>query len=140
MWSELKTEVLSIRRKFFIEVVQAPLVSKILKLGNKYPLPTHENVSKKNSHTLIDIYAEFNKFNTARITLFRVLFRMFIAKYEVDDVYAERFDWLLRKLLRIALQNEWEWPTVFSPTTHWEDPEAKIDLAKARLRAIQAGG
>ncbi len=132
MWSELKLEILTHKRQFFIDL-QAPLLDKIVKLATKYPEPTHDNVDKVNSHLLIDIWAEFESNNTVRVPLFKAVKRLVIGKYEADDFYSQRVDWFIHKLYIAIIRGVWEWPEVDSPTTYWKDPEAKKKLALLRM-------
>jgi len=133
MWSELKQDILIRRRSFFIDVVQAPLLWKITKLGAKYPIPTHEKVEKVNSHIYIDLFEEFEKWNIGRAKLIAAFKRVFIGKYEADDWYAERIDWFLFKLFDLIQAGKYIKPWVDCPTTHWSKSEDIEKVALARI-------
>jgi len=136
MWSGLKQDILTKRRKFFIDMVQAPLMWKITKLGSKYPIPTHADVNKPNSHIYIDLFDEFETYNTARQPLIAAFKRVFIGKYEADDWYAERINWFLFRLHKLILMGKYEAPWVDCPTTHWDNPEDIEKVALARIELM----
>ena len=133
MWSELKQDILTWRRQFFIDVVQAPLLNAIVRYGTKYPVPTHSNVKKVNSHLYIDLFEEFETYNTARESLIASFKRVFIGKYEVDDWYAERIDWFLFRLHQLIVAGKYLQPWVDCPTTHWSKEEDVEKVAIARI-------
>lgn len=132
----LKIDLLRKRRQFFIDVVQAPLLWKITRLGAKYPVPTHENVQKANSHVYIDLFEEFERWNTAREPFIAAFKRVFICKYEADEWYAERIDWFVFKLHKLILGSKYLKPWVDCPTSHWNNPDDIKKVIQARLDLV----
>lgn len=102
------------------EKVNKAMYKALLLLANRYEEPTHENVLHPNSHKLLDTIDEFLEYegNSARVNLFRAVFRVVIHKYE-DPYYGRRFDWLIEKIVN----SDWITRPCDYPNECWNEPE-----------------
>jgi hypothetical protein len=98
--SKLSDWMLKDHRQYVIDMVKAPLFFAIIKYGNRYPEPTHDNCNCYNSHYFIDVADELLARNTnLRLDgLFKAMKRIFIGEYEHDETYARLLDWIMDKL------------------------------------------
>ena len=153
--SALKQDILGTRRNYFIWDVKGPLLNslvrsvrgyglfsyismfidvwKIVRSVNRYPEPTKENSDKPNVHWMIDFWDNFEKYNGARVPLFRALRRIKLCEYQHDDFYAERHDKYIREVMSAIENGSYILPSVSSPTSYWSDPKAIKELALARM-------
>lgn len=82
-----------------------PLLRVLLKLIlQKLPEPNKQNTVLANSHTLIDLRDKFFSLDkcTPRVQELRALWNIFIAIYDYDMLYRERFDWAFNQLKQVV--------------------------------------
>ncbi len=129
----LARDILRDRRQYFINKVKAPFVKALILIGERYPEPTHENVRKRNSHVLLDICAEFAKYNSMKPRMFNAIKRIVISEYEHDGAESQRMDWLLERLLEKYNNGEWKKLEPWNPSPNWTEPAvlaAQVKLHK----------
>ena len=93
-----------------IDKIKAPLRKAITILASRYPEPTKERTSAKNTHNLLDIQKEFFECenNPGRDALFRAIWRIFIIEYEHDTYYRNRIDWVIEKIVKMYNNGTWQ--------------------------------
>jgi len=95
-------------RQYFIKQVKEPLLRVIIALAGKYPKPTKANTDTLIAHTLLDIFAEFHKFNKVKPELFHAAERVFVDEIEHDSVYTDLFQVFLEYIIEAILGGKWE--------------------------------
>lgn len=162
--SPIFSDILRGRRQYFIDKVKAPLYeglvginrsgffSKLFLLWDiwnivtgilRYPEPTMENTKKRMSHILLDIFDEFEKYNTIKPPMFRVLRRLIVCTVEHDKDYSQRLTWFLEKLAQSYLGKEWPQLEDWAPMSRWSDPTTQkaVKLAREEFRkGLTVGG
>ena len=109
------------KRYYVINKIKAPLQKVIEMMGSRIPEPTHENVLHPNAHLLIDIRDEFFGYenNRSKGGMERAAFNLFIAEYEHDPYYRDRFDWVIDKIIN----SNWKPRPIGHPTApFWTEP------------------
>jgi len=95
-------------RRYFIEMVKAPLLKAIISLAEKYPEPTKESTDRVIAHTLLDCFDEFHKHNLTREDLFHAIGKVVIDEVEHDSVYCDLFQIFLEHIIEAILDGKWK--------------------------------
>lgn len=92
----------------------------VIRLVKAYPDLTYENTLNTNTHTMMGITERFLKYedNPGREPLFRAIFKLAMAKFEYDNYYASRRDFIIEEIIIAILNGEWEPRPV-----NWPDPK-----------------
>ena len=117
----LRRAILSPRylRGYIMNKVKKPLQNKIIKLVDKFPEPTIDNVEHPNSKILLAIRDDFFKHErlSKRVDLLKAVFKILIVEYEHDIYYRQRMNWCLNELKKY----DWkEYENQF-PEKYWEE-------------------
>ncbi len=102
----LKHEVNAWHRAYYVDKVNAPLYKAIQILGNRYPVPTEENVLHPNSKKLVRIWNKYLLFeqNDRVKILVSAGIRILINKIEHSPNYRDRFSWFVEELVNCDLK------------------------------------
>jgi hypothetical protein len=124
------------RRQFFIEKVQAPLLSKVLKLAKLYPEPTIDKVRTHNGKVWLEIFDEILRYeaNPRLREIEEAGKRLVIGKHESSNNYAERMAVLVELVAEKYNSGEFLRRKPWTPTTGWSDPS----VVGARLKRTQS--
>lgn len=154
--SSITYEILVTKRQYYIDRVKDPfrnalvnvtsrgrLLGKILLFWDilvivisvfRYPEPTRENAEKKITHVLFDIWDEFEKWNRARIPLYKAARKITLCVAESDTSYSQRMTWFLRELSKRHMKGEWPPLPPYCPSEAWADPVVKKAAVEERKR------
>lgn len=114
----------------------------------KFPPPSHGNVNKYNSHTMIDLRdwvrehqapdeGDSNFYTQGRARVIDTILNFVIMKYEVDSFMGKRFDKWLEKWYEKVQTGEWVF-THKHPETSWIlNEEDKKEPTYIRQQALQ---
>ena len=117
----LKHEVNAWHRQYYIDKVNEPLLKAITILGNRYPMPTEENVLHPNSKKLVVIWKKYLEYegNLRVGTVVSALFRIAICKLEHSPNYRDRLGWFVEELAKC----DWKSRAYNHPVNDWKEPK-----------------
>lgn len=116
----LKHDINSLRRNYFIDKVNAPLLKAVTILGNRYPEPDVDNVLHPNSKRLVAIRDKYNQYegNHRIKQIVMAVLRILISKVEHSPNYRDRFSWFVEELKN----GEWKPRSYNHPQRDWKEP------------------
>ena len=89
--------------------------------GNRYPEPIREELLQSNSWRLLEIRDKYLEYDTnqRRRTVFKVAFRILIAKYEHSPQYRYPIDFIIEMIMKSG----WNPRPYGHPVTNWIEPK-----------------
>ncbi len=122
--SELRTDIVLLKRNYFNESVNAPLRFAIVLYGKKYPEPIRSKLGSPEAIVLYDIWEKFFTLedNNGRNSFFQALRKISIGVIESMDYYSQRATWFLMELVQAYLDRKWPQNLPCSPYSCWKDP------------------
>lgn len=117
----LKRQINSDERQYYIDKVNAPLFKAITILGNRYPVPTMENLQHPNSKRLLEIYNKYLEYEESHRlrALGNALFRIVIAKNEHSPNFRDRISWFFE----MVGKSGWKPRSYNHPVNDWREPK-----------------
>lgn len=150
--------ILSWRRQYFIKRVKGPMkkalrdmtrhhgvlariqvlidVWRIVQSVNRYPEPTKATAKEPTAHVLLDLWDEFEQYNTCSVDLFQAIRRVTVCEAEHDTEYSQRMTWFLKRLTEKYASGEWPPPTSWEPLNFWADPAVQEEKRRARKKLM----
>jgi len=125
--------------KYMANKVKVPLMNTIIRLANKYPVPTRENVIHPNTRRLLDIQDKLFEYETnpGRKPLLMAGIKVLTAEYEHNPYYRYRFDWFIDEIKKSG------WlPRSTRPMSSWKEwrdiPEGTVFSPQALSGIMKA--